>query len=306
MPRASGCSRRRRSACKGPCVVDGRKKCRQRTPCSMASNDQCQNNHVKGCEWRRWSARSRNDGCYPSKQLPLVTFRVGRSYKCFLHPMRCVALIGDNRRCNLWTHLHPLCPWHARRDLGVQVRPSGRTGCGLYATRSFEKNDLICPYLGAKRPIDDWKCPHPQRQGDTDAPSSGYSLDVDGARSGGSAYQLDASCHRSYGSMANHAPQSQTNADFVLMRDLTYRNVGVSDPNGRCNVRESRPAVRTGPSILLRSRVTDPESVGMGVSGSVWLRANRRIHVGDEILVCYGGSAGHINSVQHTTTPALC
>ena len=239
-----------------------------------------------------------------------IEFHIPPSYRCHLHPVRCPVVEGTRRhRCNVWTHLRPVCAFHARGGLGIELRRAGRNrmGCGLFATRTFEAGDLVCPYLGAKRSAEEWRCPH--SSGTATEQGSGYAIQVD--EEDGTVFQYDASCERSYGSMVNHAPSRQSNTDFVLFRGLLPSHIGERIPEepGRCLVKHPDLPVRTGPSILLQNHgelLRNMISVGMGNRSVIWLQSTRHIDVGEEILTSYGPNARHIIRVRHQTLPSLC
>lgn len=204
---------------------------------------------------------------HPSRK-PVHRFSVNNTYHCRLHPVRCGAH-KQQRRCNVWTAIRPLCAPCADLRLGLAVRPSLVGGCGLFATtlllafprarlytmerytrrsvlatRTFRKDDLVCPYLGAKRSIDEWRCP--QSQGD--AISSGYALEV--KTRDGRVWQMDTSCHRSYGAMVNHAPEGRANVSFVMLDRFSLAHLTTSDEPGRHAVRYPTSRIRTAPSVL--------------------------------------------------------
>ena len=72
-----------------------------------------------------------------------------------LPPPWTTLLVGEPcgyRRCPRITYVHPFCAYHARRVLGVEVRPSPVHGRGLFATRPFRYGDVIVPYVGERFP----------------------------------------------------------------------------------------------------------------------------------------------------------
>jgi hypothetical protein len=166
--------------------------------------------------------RAHEPACYRPTVKPAATFRIGTQYQCSVHAVQCVAPMRG-RPCNAWTLLRPLCRHHARDALGVVVGetrfPSGAVGTGLYAAREFRKGDLICPYLGARRPDDEWICP--RSTGTGDVTDSGYTIRV--TAPDGEPFQYDASCERSYGSMVNH--ECSPGGD-----ERTARSVGIRGP----------------------------------------------------------------------------
>lgn len=49
--------------------------------------------------------------------------------------------------CGRRTVLHPVCPSHAAALFSVAVRRA-RHGCGLFATRTLRRGDVLLPYTG--------------------------------------------------------------------------------------------------------------------------------------------------------------
>lgn len=61
---------------------------------------------------------------------------------------RCTALTLDGTRCKRNTcTTGPTCYQHTQ---GLRVKPSHVAGKGLFATRNFQPNTLIAPYVGEK------------------------------------------------------------------------------------------------------------------------------------------------------------
>ena len=55
---------------------------------------------------------------------------------------------GSGPQCGRYSFRHPFCLQHTKEKLGVEIRPSGIHGCGLFALRTFKKGDVIVPYTG--------------------------------------------------------------------------------------------------------------------------------------------------------------
>lgn len=72
---------------------------------------------------------------------------------------------------------------------GVDIRPS-KHGMGMFAVQSFDKNELIAPYIGENISDDEFY----RRYGDNVAP---YAISLEGYQT------LDAACTRGLGSYAN-------------------------------------------------------------------------------------------------------
>jgi len=290
-------SKRTRTGCSGLSRLDcrGRKRrciwwkyrCRCKNPCLSQSQPQpCK--QVDGCQWRRWNSRAREDACYPIRAGIQHRFLiVGSSYCCTLHPVRCCV-------CGVRTVLRPLCAPHAREHLGVEVKrtrfPDGTMGGGLFATQDFEKGDLICPYLGRIYRNGDWRCP--RSTGDTDEGGSAYNLELD------ANFGVDASCHRSYGAMANHAKAPMRNGLYVFVRGLCTGSV--------IQERPWRRTVLLGVTIragTLGNRRTAPAYVTE--EDGFWIQAQRRIPAGSEVLVDYGSCASDILRMRTRTEPPV-
>lgn len=251
----------------------------------------------------------------------------GGGYRCLLHGTRCAAW-NDRRtaRCARRTVLHPLCARHAARDLGVRVAPvafdDGTPGCGLFATRDFRPGDLICPYLGRPYPAGGaWACPRAAGVAPPPGTSSGYNLGLEADPRGG---ETDASCHRSYASMANHARAAPArNCAFAYVRGLAVPGVwtpaaaGVPDPARRRGVRAPPVTVHglrtrraaTVPALLadLPPEV-DPAAVGAaaGPAPNLWLQATARVGAGQELRADYGPDWRSVLAVRSRTAPTLC
>lgn len=227
-------------------------------------------------------------------------------YACTLHAGRCGA-----RGCRETTIVHPVCPRHAREIFGLAVRPT-RHGCGLFATRGFRKNELIAPYLGrrfhgradggARSPGEavDLTCPQSTGPGRPGRLLSPYAVRVTARQT------ADATCWRSWASMANHPDARDGGANAALKRLRVARD-GFVDAGG------DRPALRhrTGRYWLSRAVLRGaarPRAFGLD-RFEVWLQATRPIAAGAAILVSYcDGNPDLLRSllgIPHRTVPAI-
>ena len=121
--------------------------------------------------------------------------------------------------------------------------------------------------------------------------------------------QWDASCNRSYASMANHAPEDRANARLKVFVNLQQRN-WVPDASKPDRLRPSVSKGRhthTAPLLMHEAPISfdlnSPRMIGPAVG---WLVAIRRIAKGQQILTYYGTEAQGINELHHETTPAFC
>lgn len=252
-----------------------------------------------------YNKRSQRSGCYnKSNTEPKHIFRVaGTTYQCTLHPVRCPVKIKVHHKCNRWTAVHPFCKHHAKTILGIELRPVHFASMphhqfGLFATQTFKKGDLICPYLGAEYQDPDWRCPH----SGGDAGENGSAYEIGFHTANGCEVCLDGSCHRSYGSMINHIKESSANATYARVDHLT---VAEFRARPQLNLTSERTGVSTtvtthgGRSVPVRSV---PKTLIHGPN--LWIQAKKRIDVGKEILVCYGDEG--VNRIQTSTSPPLC
>ena len=60
----------------------------------------------------------------------------------------CIATDANGRECGEWVEKGNMCRRHSRAVLGVEVKKSliAGAGDGLFATRRFERADVICEY----------------------------------------------------------------------------------------------------------------------------------------------------------------
>lgn len=232
------------------------------------------------------------------------TYRESSGYACTLHRVVCFARPPrGGAPCGRRTVLHPVCPSHARAGLGLEVRRSGLpgAGCGLFTTRPLQKGDLIAPYLGARCGGGDTRCPHATRVGGGPRHGSPYAMDLDPA----GRWQRDASCRRSYASMANHHPQRRRrNCGWFTLRLDAGRDFGPPDPTApTTRALVTVPGYRSAPT-LLRQAVRRADA---GLNGEmVWLVARQRIPADRELFVDYGPQAAAVLAQGHRTEPPLC
>lgn len=163
----------------------------------------------------------------------------------------------------------------------------------MYATRDFAPLDLIVPYLGrATRKANDMRCPRSNQRG-------GRRRDSPYAVEHGKT-TWDASCERSYASMANHAPAPQANVALVI---YGLRSEDLQPEAGTDRLRH-RTAGCSVPDIVRHA--PDRRQAGVDMRACLWLEANRRIATGEELLCDYGKHAAHLIGLRHATEPPLC
>lgn len=124
---------------------------------------------------------------------PRLTFEtnVQNGWRCKLLCDQCTSITVTGRRCrNRVCFGYPTCWVHTKKEYGVKIRPSAH-GKGLFATRDFNANDMICPYIG--EPLTP-RCLN-SRYGATTAPYA-----VNDQRTG---LEIDSACIRGTGAMAN-------------------------------------------------------------------------------------------------------
>ena len=156
--------------------------------------------------------------------------------------------------------------------LGLTINQTTNQGCGLFATRNFEKGDVIVPYLGLVSP---------------DRPlQSAYTVQVSKKR------YIDATLLRGLGSFVNHSGRSSN----VYARLATFHASQFSrKQNGRSYMQNGKASF---PSVLQ----IDP-FVGFQ---HYWLVAQKRIEWGMELKINYVTEAGAINRLMHKTMPPFC
>lgn len=123
------------------------------------------------------------------------TFEQEGRFLCTLKCGQCRYIRPENNiRCKNRVCIgRPLCWIHNRKTYGVQVKQSTITdaGKGLFATKDFEKDDLICPYVGE---LTTQACLNERYGEDGTGP---YALTFDGGRA------TDSACYRGVASMSN-------------------------------------------------------------------------------------------------------
>lgn len=197
---------------------------------------------------------------------------------------------GYQHRCARLTYLHPFCAHHARRQLGIEVRPSRIHGRGLFATRPFRYGDAIVPYVAERFP-------------DEDAAFRGRPLSPFAFRlrlgPAGIRYD-DATALRGYAACVNSPPPGVPANAIARQATLTAAMVArwaTAHPEDAADawvvVRGHRrlPGWRRVPRVLLdRFRG----------STLIWLVASRTIPPGAEILCRYHDD-GQLLALDHAT-----
>lgn len=240
-------------------------------------------------------------------------------FACRLLRKQCKAQVpsggrrGSVRRCHTRSILHPFCTRHARTLLGLRVGHSPIHGCGLFATRTFERGDVLVPYTGVRHASAD-EYGRDQRHGarlHRRGPSSPYVYPTHPG-------YVDAACKRGLASYANQPRRGRSETGFA--RRVNARVVTLSvgphdekyflatDAEGYCAV--SPDPVRTGmpskftaagwvrvPAVLL-------DRLKRG-KRRPWLVATRRIHPDQEILLDYMDQHDMLD-IAHRTTPRPC
>lgn len=122
---------------------------------------------------------------------------------CNLECRRCIHIKEDGRRCKNRVCIgSPRCWVHNKQTYGVKTRASTieNGGKGLFATKDFNRGDMICPYNSEKLSRE---CLEERYPGNTDAPyaiTSGRTI-------------LDGACNRGIGAMVN--TNDNTNGQFI-------------------------------------------------------------------------------------------
>ena len=173
--------------------------------------------------------------------------------------------------CSNMTETPPCCLKCTAQYLGLTIKQTNQ-GCGLFATRNFEKGDVIVPYLGLVSP---------------DRPvQSAYTVQVSKKR------YIDATLLRGLGSFVNHSSHSSN----VYARLATFHASQFPRKQDGRSYMQNRKA--SFPSVLQM----DP-FVGFQ---HYWLVAQKRIVQGMELKINYGTEAGAINRLMHKTMPPFC
>ena len=189
--------------------------------------------------------------------------------------------IGDERallsiecvNCSNMTETPPCCLDCTVQYLGLTVNQTTNQGCGLFATRNFEKGDVIVPYLGLVSP---------------DRPvQSAYANQVSKKR------YIDATLLRGLGSFVNHSGRSSK--AYARLATFHANHFSPVQRDGRTSMRNRKASF---PSVLQM----DP-FVGFQ---HYWLVAQKRIGKDTELKINYGTEAGAINRLMHKTMPPFC
>jgi hypothetical protein len=232
------------------------------------------------------------------------------AYRCELHGGTC-AVVG----CGAPTVVHPVCYAHASSVLGIELRPTPSHGCGLFATRAFRKRQLIAPYIGhlvagkrtrvggRERVAFDLTCPDAVVRPGYHRTVSPYAVDF-------SARQVvDATCMRSWASMANHGPTpKEQNAELVRYNVLHDGFVRVPSRGNNAVLQYKDRRHYIFPEVLEH---VDPGRLHLGML-CVWLKATRDIAAGKPILLNYtprtldGYGSSEMARVVHRTVGSLC
>jgi hypothetical protein len=204
---------------------------------------------------------------------------------------------------------------HAASVLGVALRPTASHGCELFATRPFRKRQLIAPYLGhliagkrtrtggRERLAFDLTCRDAAVRTGYRRTVSPYAVDF-------SARQvIDATCMRSWASMANHGPTPrERNAELARYNVLHdgFVRVPSRGNDGVLQYKDRRHYVF--PEVL---EYVQPGRLHLDRL-CVWLKATRDIAAGQPILVDYtprtpdGYRSSEMARVVHRTVGSLC
>lgn len=132
------------------------------------------------------------------------------THSCMLETHRCEATTAYGQCRRRVTIGLPLCWQHSQQVYGVRMAPSTIAGAGrgLFATRDFQRGEVVCPYGGRLLTAGEVEQLYP---GDTLAPYV--------ERLSGKAAR-DAACVRGIGSMANGMPRREdSNAETFVRRN---------------------------------------------------------------------------------------
>ena len=228
-----------------------------------------------------------------------------KNFRCSLKDSRCMARTrhGSGVQCGRRSFRPPFCLQHTREKLGVETRPSGIHGCGLFALRTFEKGDVIVPYMGDPSSRDVmWQTQH--RNG------SPYGMALAGGR------WVDASCLRGLGAYINGSTRNRGQTANVYMTQaklespVDERLFGPKDPQTELRTLtvpncHRRPAV-TNQLYRVKGWRRIPADLVWAMNGAshMWLVAKCRIDRGEELLLDYGNT--DVNRYIHRTTPLPC
>lgn len=132
---------------------------------------------------------------HPKTQLKFFFYENEQvKYDCVVDCKQCEAIANNGNRCRMKTCFSlPFCHIHLSKQYGVRVRNSTIPGAGrgLFATKDFNRNDIICPIWGKE------KSPE-QVQNDYGANiTPPYVVELTRRK------QVDGACHKYVGQMAN-------------------------------------------------------------------------------------------------------
>lgn len=203
-----------------------------------------------------------------------------------------------------------MCPHHARRLLGVEVRPSlsVKGSYGLFAVAAFRKGDAVVPYTGRRWLQSEKDNPRPYTH-------SPYAVRILAGRRTG---VVDAACRRGLGAFVNAPTRGSTVANLRL-RQLTLH------PRDRCifeanesvddDVTHERRWYTVRPLRYRGARKHPVQTKGfrrfpraliepfLNGEPNVWMQAVRDIAPEEELLVYYGVAQSSIINQPHRTGP---
>ena len=173
--------------------------------------------------------------------------------------------------CSNMTETPPCCCGCTAQYRGLTINQTS-LGCGLFATRNFEKGDVIVPDLGLVSP--------------DRLVQSAYTVQVSNKR------YIDATLLRGLGSFVNHSGHSSN----------VYARLATFHANDFSVQRDGRSYMRNGKASFPSVLQMDP----FGGFQHYWLVAQKHIVQGTELKINYGTEAGAINRLMHKTMPPFC
>lgn len=135
-------------------------------------------------------------------------YKGSTDYKCNLVCEKCEGMTKTGERCKRITcKFLPMCYQHTKSVYGVEVKKSGieDAGFGLFACKSFRKDEIICPYRGeilTKKEIDD-------RYGVSSEDYSPYAIQMSSDKF------MDCGCRRGIGAYSN-CKNNKNNAKLAV------------------------------------------------------------------------------------------
>jgi hypothetical protein len=142
-------------------------------------------------------------------------------YDCIVDCKQCEATAKNGNRCKIKTCFSlPFCHIHLPKEYGVKVKQSTipQAGKGLFATKEFKVNELICPLWGNEKSIQQ----HDQEYGNNN--TAPYSVQLNRNTI------IDGSCKRYVGHNANtklnadgSSSLQRSNAKISINRRSTYK-----------------------------------------------------------------------------------